>query len=77
MGIVQLIIDFLLGPIALFDVITNLGYLGRELTQTVEFIASGEIGLVLSAFFTGNLLMSKAVAGFFGTLFWLSVLASR
>ncbi|ACV11732.1 hypothetical protein Huta_1557 [Halorhabdus utahensis DSM 12940] len=76
MGLVQLLIDFVLGPISLFDVIMNLEYLGQELGYLVESITAGQIIPVLRAFVMGNLLLSKAVAGFFGTLLWLGILSS-
>ncbi|WEL16255.1 hypothetical protein [Halorhabdus sp. BNX81] len=76
MGIVQLIIDFVLGPITLFDVLMNLGYLGQELEYTVELVLHGQLVPVLEAFALGNMLLSKAVAGFFGTLMWLGILSS-
>ena len=74
MGLVQLFIDFLLGPITLFDVVMNVDVLMWEFQRTVELLSAGELGSVLSAFFTGKLLWSKAVAGFFGTMLWLGIL---
>lgn len=74
MGLVQLVIDFLLGPITLFDVLTNIDALIWEFERTVQLLSAGDVGYVLSAFFTGKLLWSKAVAGVLGTLFWLGVL---
>lgn len=75
MGLVQLFIDFLLGPITLFDVLTNVDVLVWEFELVVESVSAGELGRVVSAFVQGQLFWSKAVAGLLGTFAWLGVLS--
>lgn len=76
MGVEQLLIDFLLGPLSLIDVILNFGVLVEQVQFTLELFGAGRGDLFFDALINGRTFIGKAVAGFFGTLFWLGVLGS-
>jgi len=76
MGVEQLLIDFLLGPLSLIDVVLNLGMLVNEVEFTLRLFEAGEGSLFFDALINGRTLIGKAITGLFGTLFWLGVLGS-
>ena len=76
MGVEQLLIDFLLGPLSLIDVVLNLGMLVNEVEFTLRLFEAGQGGLFFDALINGRTRIGQGVAGFFGTGFWLSVLGA-
>jgi len=76
MGAEQLLVDFLLGPLSLVDVVLNLDLLVNEIEFTLRLFEAGQGDTFVSALVDGRTFIGKAVTGFFGTLFWLGVLSS-
>lgn len=76
MGVEQLVIDFLLGPLSLIDVILNFGVLLDQIQFTLRLFEAGQGGLFFDAFINGRTMIGQAVAGFFGTGFWLGILGA-
>lgn len=76
MGVEQLLIDFLLGPLSLIDVVLNLGVLVNEVEGTLRLFEAGQASVFFDAFISGRTFIGQAVTGFFGTLFWLGVLGA-
>ena len=76
MGVEQLLIDFLLGPLSLIDVVLNLGFLVDEIELTLRLFEAGQGGQFFEALVDGRTFIGKAITGFFGTMFWLGVLGS-
>lgn len=72
----EILIDFVLGPITIFEVLTNLDGLSREFRYLGETAARGQIGSIPMMLITGRLLLSKALVGLLGTLTWLGLLSS-
>jgi hypothetical protein len=76
MGVEQLLIDFLLGPLSLIDVVLNLNVLLNEIEFTLRLFEVGQGERFFDALINGRTFIGKAVTGFFGTMFWLGVLGS-
>lgn len=76
MGVEQLLVDFLLGPLSLVDVILNVGVLFNEVEFTFGLFEAGQVDLFIDAFVNGRTVIGQAIAGFLGTGFWLSVLGA-
>ena len=76
MGVEQLLIDFLLGPLSLVDVVLNLGVLLNEVEFTLRLFEAGQVDMFVDALINGRTLIGQAVAGLLGTGFWLSVLGA-
>ncbi len=76
MGVEQLLVDFLLGPLSLVDVVLNLGVLANEVEFTLRLFEAGQGGMFFDALINGRTFIGKAIAGLFGTGFWLSVLGA-
>jgi hypothetical protein len=76
MGVEQLVIDFLLGPLSLVDVVLNLGMLVNEVEFTLRLFEAGQGSLFFDALINGRTFIGKAIAGLLGTGFWLSLLGA-
>jgi hypothetical protein len=76
MGVVQLLIDFLLGPLSVLEVLLNFGVLLDQISLTLDLFGAGRGGIFFDALINGQTMIGQAVAGFFGTSLWLKALGS-
>jgi hypothetical protein len=70
MVLIEVLVDFVLGPITIIEVITNLNGLSTELGFLAETVARGQILSIPMMLFSGRLLLSKLLVGMIGTLAW-------